>query len=241
MEADGWKRLEIDNPRCTLWRCWLRSGELKTIIRYETQGSLIQFISSLRDVDVSEPFWKGVAWDMSSEQQGGTSLVQWKQNHPVSGSKQEVILERILCDCLDEELPCWILSERSPDVECLQDFSGWYGSFSIPAVADGHSRVVTTESGRVIEPIGPHRCRVSMAYSFMLPKVIKWLARDSVLALCVRLTAQSTIKSWVALVDQWETTGYGERMKRDSQFYQPLAERIARYLESNCEDAAMVR
>mmetsp|Transcript_103970 Transcript_103970/g.289710 ORF Transcript_103970/g.289710 Transcript_103970/m.289710 type:complete len:386 (+) Transcript_103970:119-1276(+) len=229
-EGGGWKRFDLET--CTLWRCWdTASGELKLIMSWEIQGSLLQQISSIRDADVAEPFWDGACWDMTAQHRGGASLVRWLQKDLFSGKKQEILLERVLCDCLDDELPCWVLSERSPDVERLQDLSGKYGLFDVPAAAPGYARQVMLESGRIIEPRGADRTRTSMALTAKVPAALRWLATDSLLTFGVKLGAKNTQKSWLRLVDQWDSSGYVQRIQEDSAFYGPVCERIRLHLE----------
>merc|ERR1719188_440830 len=109
-------------------------------------GSILQLLASIRDPHVAEPFWDGASWETRTQHAGNVTLSRWLQKNPINGKRQEVILERVLCDCLDEELPCWVLSERSPDIEGLQEFAGAYGPFRIPAVPKGYDRTRMAES-----------------------------------------------------------------------------------------------
>merc|ERR1711976_388011 len=100
---------------------------------------------------------------MHSQHAEGSSLVRWLQKDPFSGRKTEVVVERVMCDCLDrKQQPCWVVLEKSPDIKNFEQFSGKWESFDIAPCPKGHLRAIIEDSGRVFEPISQDACRISM-------------------------------------------------------------------------------
>lgn len=231
-DGNSWVQFSLDEGNC--WRRWdLESQKLHLLMRFEAKGSLQQMVAALRDVDVAEPLWDGACWDMHTQHHGGASLVRWFQKDPISGRRNEVLLERVFCDCLDSDTPCWVLSERTPDVTGLDTFEGRYGEFDIPKPTYGFTRTVTTNSGRVIEPISANRCRISIKLCLELPAAVRWAVTDSVLSFAGRMAAKSTLQSWNKIIDRWDASGFEERIQRDSAFYRPINDRMVAMLFRN--------
>lgn len=223
-----WKHLDLE--ACRFWRRWDAEGKtLHAVSAWEAVGSLEQQIASMRDADVAEELWDGACWDMTCQQGDGATLVRWLQKEPLTGNKVEVILERTLCDCLDGDRPCWVLVERTPQIPDFENFSGRWGAFTIPAKPAGYTRPVTPECGRILEPIGPDRVRVTMAFTVQFPAVIWWLLSDRILTLGVSFASTSAMKSWEKIIGGWAKSGYPKRIQRDSDFYGPLEDRIAAF------------
>lgn len=228
--GEGWKRFDLE--LCTVWRKWdTKTGNIKIVMRWEALGSLLHQVAALRDADLLEPLWDGACWDITCQHSAGTTLVRWLQKDPFTGKKCEVILERVLCDCLDCEPPCWVLLERTPDLEGFETFTGKWKNFDIAEVPKGFVRSVTGESGRVLVPAAESFCAVTMALDFHVPGVVRWALTDSLLALGIRSVSKSSKQSWDKIIQGWGTCGFEERMRRDAAFYDPIAARIHAHLK----------
>jgi len=226
----GWKRFDVET--CTFWRTWdSKTGALKLVMQWDAIGSMQQQIAALRDADVCEPQWNGECWSMTSQHAKGASLVRWLQKDPFTGRKTEVLMERTLCDCLDEERPCWVLLERSPDVAKLETFSGTYGPFEIGPVPDGFLRSVTSECGRVLEPLGEDKVRVTMVIEIALPSIIRWVVTDSLMVFAIKTSSKGIQQSWNKIIEGWDTSGFNERIQKEAEFYEPVRARVAAYLQ----------
>merc|ERR1712176_545331 len=99
------------------------------------------------------------------------------------------------------------------DVADFETFSGRWESFDITACPKGFLRAITADSGRVIEPITPDSCRVSMSLVLQLPSFIRWAVTDSLLCWAVNMASKSTMKSWDTIVDKWDSSGWNERIR----------------------------
>merc|ERR1712216_961786 len=202
-------------------------------------GSLEQQVAAVRDAHVAEPLWDGACWDMRTQHAGGASLCRWLQKDPFSGRRTEVIVERILCDNLDSDKPCWVLLEKSPDVLDWEKFSGQWDSFDIEACPKGHMRAVMEEGGRVIEPLTSQQCRVSMAIKLQLPAVIRWIITDSLLCFAVNMGAKSTMKSWDNIVDNWDSSEYPNVFQEQAHFYGALKERVEAFFRQSSKNGTV--
>jgi hypothetical protein len=116
-------------------------------------------------------------------------------------------------------------------VDGLQDFSGDYGPFAIPACDPSHSRQVVAESGRIYQPVGPDRTRTSMALKTKLPSAVRWMVTDTLLSSAIKMTAKSQQKSWNVLIDKWDTSGFPERIRQEDSFYGPFAKRLESHFQ----------
>jgi len=217
----------------TLWRCWDdKTGNLKLVMQWESPGSLQQMVASLRDSDVCEAAWDGGCWEMQNQQCGGATLARWLQKDPFSGKKTEVMLDRVLCDCLDDEnQPCWVLLERAPQIEGFETFAGQWGGFNIKSVPEGYTRAIAAESGRVCESVGEDKCRCTMVIDFKIPSFVRWLLTDSLLQLGVSKMSKATGASWEKIISGWSDLGFDDRMRENKAFYDPVIERIKTHLE----------
>lgn len=218
----GWQRFAIDSTS-TMWRRW-QGQTLHLTIQWEAIGSLQQQIASIRAVEFAEPLWDGACWDMWSQHANGASLVRWLEKEPLTGRKREIILERVLCDCLDFERPCWVVLERSPDVADLQNLSGQWGGFNIGPVPKGFTRVAS-DGGRMIEPIDASRCRCTISVSADVPKVISWLVTDNAMKMVAQFLMKSMTNSWNRIIEGWDGTGYGKHMRENPELYDTVARR----------------
>lgn len=229
-DGPGWKRFDME--LCAFWRRWdPETQALNMVLSWEAEGSLLQQIAVIRDAEVAEPLWNGACWQMWAQHAMGASLVGWLQKDPFTGKKTEVIVERVLCDCLDEALSCWVLLERSPDIDGWEDFLGSWGPFDIPAKPKGFCRSVVAPSGRIIEPISPNSARITMALSLELPAIVRWAVTDRVLTLAIRLGSKGNMKSWKNIINSWNSSGYNERMREQAAFYEPIEQRFKKYLD----------
>lgn len=225
-----WKKFELE--LCTIWRRWDSTGALTVIISWIAAGSLQQQIAGVRDPDVAEPLWDGASWEMSVKHADGASLCRWLQKDPFTGRKTEFVLERVVCDCLDHERPCWVLLERAPDVPDFPNFSGKYKSFDIEACPKGYIRAETADSGRIFEPVTPESCRISMSMTVQIPAVIRWALTDSLLCWAANAGSRSSTKSWNNIIDKWGSVGYDQRTLDEASFYGPVNDRIKEFTNS---------
>lgn len=229
-QQSGWQALEAGEV--VMWRRWDPTTKaLQVIMSWEARGALVQQVAVCRDAELAEPLWEGACWDMWSQHAGGASMVRWLQKDPFTGKRTEVIQERVICDCLDEPKPCYVILERSPDVMDWDTFSGPYGLFHVPAKPPGVLRAVFEPGGKVLEPISPTECRVTMTLTLRLPGAIRWVVTDSVLILAVKQIYKSSIKAWNTIVDGWSTSEYPSVQQQKSAFYASIEERVAAYLD----------
>eukprot|EP00927_Polykrikos_kofoidii_P047151 TRINITY_DN41240_c0_g1_i1.p1 TRINITY_DN41240_c0_g1~~TRINITY_DN41240_c0_g1_i1.p1 ORF type:complete len:459 (-),score=66.38 TRINITY_DN41240_c0_g1_i1:67-1392(-) len=239
-DGDGWKQFDLDI--CSLWRCWdTKTGRLKLVMRWESPGSIQKQVAILREVDVAEPLWDGLCTGMTVQHAGGSTLARWLQRDPFTQRKVEVMLEREFCDCLEREMPCWVMSEASPAIENYETFQGAYGPFTISAVPQGYQRTVTEASGRLLEPKDANSCYTSMCLEIYIPPVIKWILTDSLLVLSVQLCSKNTMKSWVKIVDKWDELDWDERLVKERAFFEPVNTRIAAFFARRSAAAAAQR
>lgn len=224
-DGDGWKKFSLGTV--TMWRQWEpKSNNLNVVLKYEAAGSLQQFIAAIRDADVAEPSWDGQCWDMETQQSCSSTLARWLQKDPLSGKHTEVLLDRVLCDCMEDEVPCWVLVERSPDIPDFETFSGQWSGFDIKSVPAGYIRTVMAESGRVMEYVDENCTRCTASLSFQLPNYVRWLVTDRFLTIAVRTFSAKTAQSWQKIVDDWPKGGYPNRIRENALFYGPVQERI---------------
>jgi hypothetical protein len=230
---NGWKKFELE--LCTLRRRWdPKTQALNIIMSWEAEGSILQQLAVIHDAEIAEPLWNGACWDISAQHHEGRSLVRWLQKDPFSGRKTEVIVERVLCDCLDEEdNPCWVLLERSPQVPDWDDYKGKWGPFDIPPKPKGYLRAVMAPSGRTIQPLSKNTCRSTMLLSLQVPAVVRWLVTDSLLTWAIKMTSKGTMKCWLDIIRGWDSSAYNERMKEKSLFYTQVENRENHYLNSS--------
>jgi len=149
-------------------------------------------------------------------------LVRWLEKDPCLGKKSEVYMERVLCNCMHLDPPCWVLSERSPDVKNFQDFTGKYGPFDILARPRGFHRATAKEGGRILEPISENQVRVTCSLSLELPQIVSWTITDSLLFFGVSAFSKAAFRSWNKLMDNWESSPFIARVHKDAEFYEPI-------------------
>eukprot|EP00931_Biecheleriopsis_adriatica_P108332 TRINITY_DN82641_c0_g1_i1.p1 TRINITY_DN82641_c0_g1~~TRINITY_DN82641_c0_g1_i1.p1 ORF type:complete len:405 (+),score=90.53 TRINITY_DN82641_c0_g1_i1:45-1217(+) len=222
-EGADWKQFDLG--MCKLWRRW-DGATLHTTLVWDASGSLQQQIMAMREADVLEPLWEGACWDMWAKHADGHSLVRWLQKDPFTGKKMEVMMERVFCACLDGDMPCWVVLEHSPEVPSFESYEGKYYDFDIAPTPAGYFRSITSNSGRVIQPISEDCCRVTMELSIQVPSAIRWLVSDSLLCFAVRMGGKSTMKSWDQIIEKWSTAGFEARAEREAHFYKPLAQSL---------------
>eukprot|EP00928_Gymnodinium_smaydae_P038898 TRINITY_DN26713_c0_g2_i1.p1 TRINITY_DN26713_c0_g2~~TRINITY_DN26713_c0_g2_i1.p1 ORF type:complete len:370 (+),score=42.72 TRINITY_DN26713_c0_g2_i1:57-1166(+) len=219
-----WRRFDLELS--TLWRCW-DGGTLKLILQWDAPGSLSQHIASVRAVECAEELWEGACWDMWSQHVGGVSLVRWLDKDSFTGRKREVLFERILCDCFDSDLPFWVLLERCPDVD--DGFQGKWGPFDVEPCPKGYTRQ-PGDGGRLIEPIDDTHCRCTISYSIQVPALLRWIVTDAILKWGTTLGGKYTMKSWIKIIEGWESSKYSEYMKKHADFYETVKQRTAAFL-----------
>eukprot|EP00441_Pelagodinium_beii_P032730 CAMPEP_0197627826 /NCGR_PEP_ID=MMETSP1338-20131121/6332_1 /TAXON_ID=43686 ORGANISM="Pelagodinium beii, Strain RCC1491" /NCGR_SAMPLE_ID=MMETSP1338 /ASSEMBLY_ACC=CAM_ASM_000754 /LENGTH=363 /DNA_ID=CAMNT_0043198653 /DNA_START=49 /DNA_END=1140 /DNA_ORIENTATION=+ len=230
-----WKRFDLESVEggC-FWRCWdARTGNLKTIISWVAPGSLEKVIAYYRDAAEAEPLWQGECWGMRCQHADGISFQRWLQKEYFTARTTEVLVERCLCDCLDHSRPCWVLLERSPDVPNLSDFAGTCGNFEISPCPGGAYRTVMEESGRVLEPLTPDTVRTTMALSVHVPGLMRWALTDSLLHWGFEKGTKSSTKSWMHIIDNWDSSGYPRRIQDSKDFYEPVHDRISSLWKSS--------
>lgn len=219
----GWTYLPLSDGHHEAqgWTRWIDGGAtVQIIFQFSSDGSLVQQLASIRDGDVLEKLWGGVSWDMSNQHADGATLSNWKERTPVIGKQVEVLLERYFSNCLDDpDLPCWVLAERSPNVEDFTTFSGAWGPFIIPPLVKGFTRTPDVEAGRVIEPLGSNRCRVTSAITLPVPALVRWFLSDSIVSLALKAGVKVGHRSWQKVVDAWDRSGMDERLQREAAFY----------------------
>lgn len=232
LESPGWKSFEMESV--TFWRRWDPDNQaLEIVSSWESRGSLLQQVAVIRDAEIAEPLWNGQCWDIWAQHAPGVSLVRWLQKDPITGRKLENIVERVLCDCLDEDTPCWVLLERTPDIPGYEGFCGTWGPFNIPVKPKGFERSTRPLSGRIIRPISPSTTRTVLGERVVLPAAIRWFCTDRVLLVAMRLIASGLLKSWNDIIDGWDKSEYDTRISEQSSFYDPISDSVQNHLLLN--------
>lgn len=235
----GWTFLPLSDGQHEAqgWTRWVDGGTtVQIIFQFSSDGSLVQQLASIRDGDVLEQLWGGMSWDMSNQHADGSTLSNWKERTPVIGKQVEVLLERFFCNCLDDpDLPCWVLAERSPRIADFTTFAGPWGPFTIPALVKGFTRTPDVEAGRVVEPLGRGRCRVTSSITLPIPGLVRWFLSDSVLSLALKAGVKLGHRSWQKVVDAWDSSGMDARLDREKAFYGAVQESLDNYLAKSGE------
>lgn len=219
----GWTYLPLSDGQHEAqgWTRWVDGGTtVQIIFQFSSDGSLVQQLASIRDGDVLEQLWGGLSWDMSNQHADGRTVSNWKERTPVIGKQVEVLFERFFCNCLDDpDLPGWIIAERSPQIPDLNTFAGAWGPFNIPSPVKGFTRTPDVECGRVVEPLGSNRVRVTSVITIPIPGFVRWFVSDTVVSLALKAGVKLGHRSWQKVVDAWSTSGMDERLQRESAFY----------------------
>lgn len=231
-QKEGWKYFNVDGSE--MWRNWDKDevGKLSAYLIWEAGGTLVQHLASTRDGDAIEPLWDGAFWGMKAEHRGNVTLMKWLEKEKLTGNKVEIIVERIFCELLDmSPTPCWLVLERSPQVENFETFEGEWEGFQIDPPQ--HTRLVVKDNWRIIEPLSPTNVRCYAIISGIIPGALRWMISDMVIGIGFKMALKSSMKSWETIVKSLNEKPeiMAERQTQEAAFYDSVEESSKAYFQ----------